>query len=236
MPQCPCATAVLTDGKKLKKNHTKKQCKLIGKVLSSNSYQGDTRWSYSPRCAQAQASLLPLWSTSGLWAVWQRQHSETGRGAMDSWHFSFPGHTGSTRASDGKSLCTVYWEAGHGRGDRETALMWNPCLQEELNTLFSRPLSDPATAHVFNSTQLTAGISVMKCEMSITITYFKVGLWQIAGAPYSCPTEHFKTHLLLLLLALSFGSWASPYAPSPCPQQLRQKMPQVLPSLSRTCF
>ena len=53
--------------------------------------------------------LLPLmctgtpaspWSMGGLWAIRQHQPSETGWGARGSWHFSFPGHTGSTHAAD----------------------------------------------------------------------------------------------------------------------------------------
>ena len=98
------------------------------------------------------------------------------------------------------------------------------------------PLCDPATVHVFYSTQLATGISIMKYETPIIIMYFKEGLCQIAGPPRSCPRKCFKTHLLFLPLALSLSDWASPQAPSPCPRQLRQEMPQLLPSLSRSCF
>lgn len=97
------------------------------------------------------------------------------------------------------------------------------------------PLGDPATACAFNSTQLPTGISIMKCQMPI-IMYFKGGLCQIAGPPRSCPRKCFKTLLLFLPLALSPSNWASPRAPSPCLQQLRQQMSQPLPSLSRSCF
>lgn len=47
----------------------------------------------------------------------------------------------------------------------------------------------------------------------------------------------FKSHLFFLPpFALSLHDRAFPGAPSPCPQQLRQEMLWLLPSLSRSCF
>lgn len=124
-------------------------------------------------------------------------------------------------------------KASHRRGDEEMALVKTGSPKRV--RVFSMPLGDPATARAFNSTQLSTGISIMKCQMPI-IMYFKGGLCQIAGPPRSCPRKSFKTLLLFLPLALSPSNWASPRAPSPCLQQLRQEMSQPLPSLSRSCF
>lgn len=66
---------------------------------------------------------------------------------------------------------------------------------KELSTFFSMPLGDPLQ-HIFNSTQLASGVSIIKHERLIIIIYFKEDLCQTAGAPCSCPIQ---CHLLFLL-------------------------------------